>query len=464
MIQKQTSQQILKNRLCIKASIDVIQWLTFQACSFRGHDERFESKNQANLFELLELLTSYNNEVKNAPQNTTYASPGIQKEILYVYARNAQRIIRDEIGASKFCLIINEAQDESKREQIAIIVRFVDKDGFAKERFLDLVHVKDTSTATLKKEISYTFNMHGEWNGLQGLFLKDCPHTYYMHCLAHQLQLTLVAAAREIVDRNDELQANQSAEIAHLISINELESGRGANQIGALQRLGYTRWGSYFNLICSLLKKYGVTCSILQNIAIKGSTYSQHGNATSAINFLMSFDFVFASHQKSQDILNAMHLMSSTKLLIQKLRDTGYKALLDIVTSICNRQQIQVPDMNASFSDIIRSRLDIFTVAIYHQLQELNNRFSEQAIELLIFSVALDPRDTFKSFKVDDIYSFVEKFYHQDFSDQEKLHLRFQLQHYELDVLNHPDLQNLSTMANLCRELNETMKSKAYPL
>jgi hypothetical protein len=38
--------------------------------------------------------------------------------------------------------------------------------------------------------------MRGAWNRLQALFLKDCPYAYYVHCFAHRLQLTLVAAAR----------------------------------------------------------------------------------------------------------------------------------------------------------------------------------------------------------------------------------------------------------------------------
>jgi hypothetical protein len=40
--------------------------------------------------------------------------------------------------------------------------------------------------------------MRGEWNGLQALFINDCPYAYYVHCLAHQLQLALIIAAREI--------------------------------------------------------------------------------------------------------------------------------------------------------------------------------------------------------------------------------------------------------------------------
>jgi len=28
-------------------------------------------------------------------------------------------------------------------------------------------------------------NMRGEWNGLQALFLTDCPYAYYVHYFAH---------------------------------------------------------------------------------------------------------------------------------------------------------------------------------------------------------------------------------------------------------------------------------------
>ena len=64
--------------------------------------------------------------------------------------RNA---IREEIGDAKFCILVDEAWDESKREQMTIILRFVDKNGFIKERFFYVVHVRDTIALNLKKEI-----------------------------------------------------------------------------------------------------------------------------------------------------------------------------------------------------------------------------------------------------------------------------------------------------------------------
>jgi hypothetical protein len=72
-------------------------------------------------------------------------------------------------------------------------------------------------------------------------------------------------------------------------------------------------------------------------------------------------------------------------------------------------------------------------------------------VELLILNVALSPKDAYKSFKIDNICKLADKFYPQDFTEQEKLCLRFQLEHFQLDVPKHVDFQNMSTLSKLCR-------------
>jgi len=42
VVKRQTTRENLNNRLRIKASIDIVRWLTFQACAFKGHDKRPE--------------------------------------------------------------------------------------------------------------------------------------------------------------------------------------------------------------------------------------------------------------------------------------------------------------------------------------------------------------------------------------------------------------------------------------
>jgi hypothetical protein len=43
---------------------------------------------------------------------------------------------------------------------MALVIRFVDRSGFIRERFLDIVHVKDATASTLKKKISFVLSHH----------------------------------------------------------------------------------------------------------------------------------------------------------------------------------------------------------------------------------------------------------------------------------------------------------------
>ncbi|XP_028092674.1 zinc finger MYM-type protein 1-like [Camellia sinensis] len=501
IIEKQTSIQIARNHLRLKTSIDVIKWLTFQACAFRGRDERHESNNRGNVIELIKLLASYNEDVaavvlENAPQNASYHSHGIQKQILSIFSDKIQRFIREEINDGKFCILVDESEDESKREQMAIVLRFIDKYGFIKERFFDIVHVLDTTSATLKEEICIVLsrhnlsvqnirgqgydgasNMSGEWTGLQALFCAECPFAYYVHCFAHRLQLALVRASKLVISinqffsyltrainivgssckRHDQLRAAQATNIAEKLAIDdEFETGKGKNQIETLKRAGDTRWGSYFSSICSLINMFSATCAVLRNIINDRSKLNQRVEAHGVYDSITSFEFVFILHlmrdimeitddfcqalqSKSQDILNAMHLVSTTKILTQKFREGGWVPLLEKIKLFSN--------------DHVDS-----------QLQELNNMFKEDVMELPVLSSTLDPRDGYRSFKIEDICKLANKFYPMDFSEQEKLHLKYQLENYKLDISILPEFQKLSTISELCQMLAKTKKSTSYPL
>ncbi|TYI05698.1 hypothetical protein ES332_A10G107300v1 [Gossypium tomentosum] len=354
--------------------------------------------------------------LKSAPQNASYTSSTIQKEIL-----------------SSTLLWM-------KRETI---------------------HVKDTISLTLKNEIfnvllQHSFdieniqgqgydgesNMRGEFNGLQDLILND----------------SLVAAAREVVEvyqffkdlsdiiniasasfkQHNELQKAQAVEITHLVSINELEIGTRMNQIGTLQHPGETRWSSHLN---------------------------SGGDAHYGYNRFKSFKFIFILHMTnevlvvidnlcqdlqcwSQDILNAMSLVLTTKDLIQKLGDDGWNELLKNVISFCETWKLDFPDMNAQYI-VSRSR---------------SKKEGVTAVELLNLTTTLDSNEFFKLFDVDKIYIIVNKFYPKDFSQQEKKRLPYGLKHYELDACKHPDLRKISTLSELCRSLVESGKLVMYPL
>src|ERR1044072_126268 len=133
-----------------------------------------------------------------------------------------------------------------------------------------------------------------------------------------------------------------------------------------------------------------------------------------------------ALQQQSQDVVNAMNLVCSTKTLIQELREIGWGELFATVKSFYEKHNIEIPDLNDvhSTTRFGRSRLEenqvtiehffrveIFFATIDKQLQELNNRFSKQAIDLLTLSCALSPKDNYKAFNLDTICPLVEKYY-----------------------------------------------------
>nr|XP_023870697.1 zinc finger MYM-type protein 1-like [Quercus suber] len=428
-----TTKQIANNRLQLKASIFIVRYLAFQAIAFR----------------------------EKVPKNATYTSPRIQKEILHVFSAKVKKAIREEIGDAKFCIMVDEARDESMKEKMVVVFRYVDVEGFVKERFFGLIHVVDTATLTLKKGIYLLLsqhcldiqnirgqgydgasNMRGMWSGFQALILNDCPYAYYIHCFAHRLKLALVKASKQVVPishffltllflirivnasckRNEQLKVANANEIARLIDLEELETGSGLNQIGTFQRPVETRWSSHFRSVSSLLRMFTSTIEVLQNIIDDAIDGEHQAEAESAYDGLTSFEFVFILHleketmkiidklcqvlqSQSQDILNAMHLVSSTKTLIQKFRDDGWDGLLTTVISFCEKHCINVLDMNARYvarrgrarnpQDNVTNehhyRVNIFYATIDSQLHELNYQFNEDAMELLRLSSALEP-------------------------------------------------------------------------
>ncbi|XP_023729163.1 uncharacterized protein LOC111876821 [Lactuca sativa] len=230
--------------------------------------------------------------------------------------------------------------------------------------------------------------------------------------------------------RTDQLRDTQAEEIAYKISIDELETGRGLNQIGTLQRAGDTRWSSHLKSVSSLIKMFSPTCEVLLKI-IKDGIGPIKGDADSAYEAITTFEFIFVLHlekeimeitdllcqalqRQSQDICNALRLVASTKLLLQKMKDERWDGLL--------------------------------------------------STELLRLSTTLDPKSVVEPFRSGDVIKLVEKFYPEDFNEQEKVVLKIQLQHYEIDVVQHVDYKLLTSISELCQWLIKTKRVANFHL
>jgi hypothetical protein len=67
-----------------------------------------------------------------------------------------QSILQD-IGGDFFALLVDESRDVSCKEQIAVVLRYVNKSSLVKESFVGLVHVTETTSAYLKSCIDSLF-------------------------------------------------------------------------------------------------------------------------------------------------------------------------------------------------------------------------------------------------------------------------------------------------------------------
>ncbi|XP_039123461.1 uncharacterized protein LOC120260083 [Dioscorea cayenensis subsp. rotundata] len=116
----------------LTAVLDVVRILLLQGLAFRNHDESSSSKNKVNFLEILNWYAKRVEEVgnvinKNAPGNNQLTSPMIQKQLVNTCAAKTTLAIINEIGDSNFSLMVDESWDKSIKEQMAVILRFVNK-------------------------------------------------------------------------------------------------------------------------------------------------------------------------------------------------------------------------------------------------------------------------------------------------------------------------------------------------
>ncbi|KAG8633712.1 hypothetical protein MANES_18G140700v8 [Manihot esculenta] len=356
----------------LNASIVCLHYLLMQGLTLRGNDECEESLNQRNFIELY-------------------------------------------LGDDLFFILVDECRDVSVKEQMGVF-------------FLAIMHVNDTSASSLKKAIEFLFSTHGlsvsslrdqgydgaskvreKFNGLKNLILRENSSSYYIHCFAHQLQLTLIAIAKKYSSisiffniiarlcnvvggcykRRDMLQEKQREKVVEGIKIGEIAIGQGFKLRDNNKET----------------KKY-----LLKN------DNPPKVEAIELLDIISRFEFVFtlflmrkilgithnlsqAFQRRDQDIANAMQLVK--------------ESLLFEIMQFCSKHNIVVLEMDDLYTIRGRSRrrtekmtklhfyrVEQFYSVIDMQLQELNNHFDKVNTNLLLYMACLDPKDSFSAFNV----------------------------------------------------------------
>ncbi|KDO38015.1 hypothetical protein CISIN_1g048383mg, partial [Citrus sinensis] len=398
--------------------VDCIRFLLNQGLAFCGHDKSDGSSNKGNFLELLHFLADHNEDInlvtfRNTPLNLQMISPKIQK-------RHCK-----EMDGALFSILIDESHDISTKGQMTIVLHYVHKNGYVVEHFVGINHVSNTTTASLKESLDNIFsrlglslsilcgqgydgasNMQGEFNGLKTLILKENEYAYYVHCFAHQLQLTLISVAKKHKEVNslfnlvlvlvnivgvsakcrDILHKKHALTIIEALGKGKLASGQCLNQEITLKRHVNTRWSSYYGTLTSIISMFPSVVDVLEIIEVQGN-FEQRFQAKTLLKFIQSFDF---------------------------------DSLFGQVSTFCNKHDIDVLDMDDLFlitgrsrrkareiTNLHRYQVELFYVVLYMHLQELNNCFNESNMELLIGLACLCPNDSFAAFDKEKLQTMV---------------------------------------------------------
>ena len=157
----------------------------------------------------------FEEHLQNAPKSATYRSKTIQNELISVCEDMILSKLTAEIKTAKFFAVLaDEAADISNKEQMSLVIRFVDENSAIRETFLSFLQCDDGLTGeAISKQIvngveNLSIDMHlcrgqgydgagnmaGKCSGAAARIKQQYPNAPYVHCGSHVLNLCVASA------------------------------------------------------------------------------------------------------------------------------------------------------------------------------------------------------------------------------------------------------------------------------
>ena len=314
-----------------------------QEIALRGHREGEASRNRGNFLEILNLIAIHdpviNERLKNGPKNAKYTSPDIQNTLINVMGRMVQESICSSVcKAGTYTILADETKDCSKKEQLAIVVRYVDVEAVKLlEHFFTYVEATALDSSSLSAFILDALRknqldpecivsqgydgasvMSGRCAGVQQKICEVVPHAAYVHCYAHCLNLVLVDSTKSVLEASNFFSLMEllyvflSRSVTHAIFLrkqSELQPDKSQRQ---LQRLSDTRWSCRYLAVDAVCSTFDSVLATLEEIA-NGQDRSRAIEATGIWTQVKTFKFLLS-------LVTFWRILSCTKSLSDQLQ------------------------------------------------------------------------------------------------------------------------------------------------
>ncbi|XP_022166088.1 zinc finger MYM-type protein 1-like [Myzus persicae] len=385
-LNEKKNANIVFNKQIIHHLIDITLFLGRHCLPFRGHREGWNEKLTGNFKDLALLLAKYSpalsayiTEVKLKGRKTSnFLSWQRQNQFINAISTNIKNTVQKEIlNARFFSISLDTTFDISKKEQVSVVIRYINKDSencTVNER---LVAVRETVMTTgqqlfllieeIFKEMNIDWKTHligqsydgaasmrGVYNGLQAIIKQQNPCATYVWCWAHRLSLVIVDAvsscteARDLFGNLETLYDFISSSKKRMSLYSEYQTKRYPGKpLRRLKRVDTTRWSSHSTALQTLFYTYDSildTLNYLQNdissdriCCVKAKSLYEYMLSErfvlTALTFKKMFDITSPLSSflqgKNIDLLAAVSYVKSVDKKILTLRsETEFQVLL----------------------------------------------------------------------------------------------------------------------------------------
>lgn len=441
-------QQIETNRKILSSLFETVILCGRNSIALRGHrDDGPATQSQKGNFQaLLQFRVKSGDEtlqrhLSNAPRNVTY-SKTVRNEMITTVGKYILDKLSSEIKDSKhFTILADEAADISNKENLSIVIRFVDASKSIRQEFVGYYHCNERRTGqTIKTMILKVVsdlgppmddcrgqcydgagNMAGQYNGASALIKELHEKAIYVHCMNHCLNLCiadtcslpLVRNMMGVVKKLSDFFSNSPKRQDYLIKKVKAQMPRSNHHV--IIDVCRTRWVARIDGMDRIVELLLPVVSTLEDISLNRDAFgNQQWNHNSkddaqslvnAINFSFIVTLVVLRHildltrpltvklqRKEIDLMKAKEEIERLEAALTDMQDhienrhhslfteaVGLAESINIEPSMPRIVNRQIHRANApAETPEDYYRINVTRVFLDHALQQLDIRFQDQ--------------------------------------------------------------------------------------